>query len=141
MQTDAVIDRIARIRERANAFILAELARRGIAGLVPSHGGILAQLFRQGEVSMGRLAVLIDRKKNTVTTLVRKLEAAGYVACEKDPEDSRVVLVRPTAKALALRPDFEAISRALLSRVWGDMTEAQRQALMAGLEQVAANLG
>lgn len=141
MDTDAVIDRIARIRERANAFLVAELARRGATGLVPSHGGILAQLYRQGGLPMGRLAGLIGRKKNTVTTLVRKLEAGGYVVCERDPGDSRVVVVRPTAKAEAFRPEFEAISHALLSRVWGDMPQTERQALMAGLERLAANLG
>lgn len=141
METDAVIDRIARIRERADAFLVAELARRGATGLVPSHGGILAQLYRQGALPMGRLAALIGRKKNTVTTLVRKLAGAGYVVCEKAPGDSRVVMVRPTAKAEAFRPAFEAISRELLARVWGDMPEAERRALMAGLARIAANLG
>lgn len=141
MDTDAVIDRIARIRAGANAFLVAELRRRGVAGLVPSHGGILAHLYRLGGLPMGRLAGLIGRKKNTVTTLVRKLEAAGYVVCDRDPADSRVVIARPTAKAEAFRPQFEAISRELLDRVWGDMPEAERQALMAGLERLAANLG
>jgi DNA-binding MarR family transcriptional regulator len=141
MPTHAVIDRIARIREKANAFLVAELARRGVPGLVPSHGSILARLYLHGPLPMGRLAALIGRKKNTVTTLVRKLEAAGYVSCGRDAGDSRVVLVAPTAKAEAFRPDFEAISRALLARVWGDMPESARLALMAGLERLEANLG
>jgi len=141
MDTDMVIDRIARIRERANAFVIAELTRRGVTGLVPSHGSILARLYRQGGLPMGRLATLIGRKKNTVTTLVRKLVAAGYVVCEKDPADSRVVMVRPTEKAKAFRPVFEAISRDLLVRVWGEMPEAARRDLMAGLECILGNLG
>ena len=52
MDTDMVIDRIARIRERANAFVIAELTRRGVTGLVPSHGSILARLYRQGGLPM-----------------------------------------------------------------------------------------
>lgn len=141
MDTDSVIDRTARIREKANAFIVAELAGRGVTGLVPSHGSLLAQLYSHGSLPMGRLAALIRRKKNTVTTLVRKLEAAGYVTCRKDAVDSRVTLVAPTEKAEAFRQDFQAISQALLERVWGDMPEDARLALVAGLKRLEANLG
>jgi len=140
MHSATVIDAISRIREKADAFLVAELSRRGVTGLVPSHGSILAALYRYGPLPMGRLARLIRRKKNTVTTLVRKLEAAGYVACRKDPADSRVTLVAPTATAEAFRKEFEAISRLLLDRVWGAMPEAERRALMAGLETLEANL-
>jgi MarR family transcriptional regulator, organic hydroperoxide resistance regulator len=141
MNTDMVIDRIARIREKSNAFILAELSRRGVTGLAPSHGSLLAHLYQGGPLPMGRLADLIRRKKNTVTTLVRKLEAAGYVGCRKDEGDNRVTLVALTAKAEAFRGDFETISRDLLRRVWGDMPPAEREVLMAGLERLEANLG
>lgn len=140
MQTDVVIDLIARIRERVDSILVAELKRRGVENLVPSHGAILAQLYRFGPLSMGRLAQLIRRKKNTVTTLVRKLEAAGYVVCDKDPTDSRVTLVAPTAQAAAFEPDFTAISRLILDRIWGTMPEAERHALMAGLARLDANL-
>ena len=103
METDAVIDRIACIRERAHALLVAELARRGAVGLVPSHGGILAQLYRQGCLPMGRLAGLIGRRKNTVTTLVRKLEAAGYVTRTRDADDERRVQVALTPAGAALK--------------------------------------
>ena len=91
--------------------------------------------------SMGRLAEGIRRKKNTVTTLVRKLEAAGYVTCGKDKNDSRVTLVAPTAKAEAFRAEFLAISRSLLDRVWAGVPEAEREALMRTLARLEANLG
>ena len=50
-------------------------------------------------------------------------------------------MVRPTEKAKAFRPVFEAISRDLLVRVWGEMPEAARRDLMAGLECILGNLG
>jgi len=141
MRSVMVIDLIARIHERADAFLVAELRRRGLTGLVPSHGSILAALYRFGPLPMGRLAACIRRKKNTVTTLVRKLAAAGYVACRKDPDDSRVTLVCPTAKAEAFREEFAVISQVLVDRAWGEMPEVDRQAVMAGLEGLEANLG
>jgi DNA-binding MarR family transcriptional regulator len=141
MSTEAIIHLAAQVRERANALIVSELERRGAAGLAPSHGAILAQLYRQGPLPMTRLARLIGRKKNTLTSLIAKLEALGYVASQPDPGDSRVRLIAPTAKALAFRRDFEEISRLLLDKAWGDMPRDQRQALVRGLEQVANNLG
>lgn len=141
MSTEAIIHLAAQVRERANALIVAELERRGAASLAPSHGAILAQLYRQGPLPMNRLANLIGRKKNTLTSLIAKLEALGYVTRQPDPQDSRVHLIAPTDKALAFRRDFDEISRLLLERAWGDMPRDQRQALVRGLEQVANNLG
>lgn len=141
MSTERVIHLASQVRERANALIVAELARRGAAGLAPSHGAILVQLYRQGPLPMNRLASLIGRKKNTLTSLIAKLEALGYVARQPDPRDSRVSLIAPTDQALRFRRDFEEISRLLLDKAWGDMPQDQREALVRGLEQVANNLG
>lgn len=90
---------------------------------------------------MGVLAKAIDRKKNTLTVLVKKLEEAGYVRRTPSPADSRVTLIALTAKGEAFRTDFAAVSERLLAAVWGDMPPAQREALVAGLERVLRNLG
>lgn len=141
MRTDHVIALIADIRERAHEWIVAELTRRGHPGIVPSHGAILARLYDQGPMAMNALATAIGRRKNTVTVLVRKLEATGYVRRQGSPDDSRVTLVALTDKGEAFRGDFEAVSTALLARVWGGMDDARRQELVAGLETVRDNLG
>ncbi len=141
MSTERVIHLASQVRERANALIVAELERRGAAGLAPSHGAILVQLYRQGPLPMNRLASLIGRKKNTLTSLIAKLEALGYVARQPDPKDSRVSLIAPTDQARRFRRDFEEISRLLLDKAWGAMPPDQREALVRGLEQVANNLG
>lgn len=141
VRTDHVIALVSGIRERANALICAELERRGHPGLVPSHGAILAALYDQGALPMGALARTIDRKKNTLTVLVKKLEEAGYVRRLPSPADSRVTRIALTAKGEAFRTDFAAVSETLLAAVWGDMTPAQREGLVAGLERVRRNLG
>jgi DNA-binding MarR family transcriptional regulator len=142
MNTDGIIALAARVRARANEIIAQELRQRGVLGLVPSHGAILHHLFLQeGPLPMGRLAQLIGRKKNTVTTLVRKLEKHGYVERQPDPTDSRVSLVGLTPQGAAFRNYLDEISEMLLSRVWGHMPLAERQALVAGLEKILANLG
>ena len=89
---------------------------------------------------MSALAEAIGKQKNTVTTLVGKLEQAGYVIKSPSQEDSRVTLVSLSGKALAAKADFDAISHTLLDAVWGDMPQADRETLVAGLEKVLRNI-
>lgn len=141
MRTEHVVALVSRIRESANALVVSELTRLGHPDLAPSHGAILAVLYDRGELPMGALAQAIGRKKNTLTVLVRKLEGAGYVHRTGSSGDSRVSMIALTPKGEAFRKDFAAISQMLLSRVWGDMEQGQREALVRGLERVLANLG
>lgn len=140
MSTNHVVALMGRILEKANGILTDELTKRGHPGLVPSHGAILAKLYTEGALPMGVIAEAIDRKKNTVTTLVKKLEKEGYVERTPSTEDSRIALVSLTAKGTAFRKDFQDISNVLLSAVWQDMPQQEKETLMAGLEQLAKNL-
>jgi len=140
MRTEQIIHLISMIHDRAGELIRAELDRRGPAGLVPSHGSILAMLYAHGPLPMNALAQGIGRRKNTVTTLVRKLEDAGFVQRSTDPADSRVTMVGLTDRGEAFRADFAEISGRLLAKIWGDMDPARRQELTAGLEEILGNM-
>ena len=97
-----VVARASRIREAANALILRELERHGVKGLVPSHGSLLCLLYAETNVSMCVLAERLHRTRPTVTVLVDKLVALGYVTREQDPGDRRVTWVRLTDAGRAL---------------------------------------
>ena len=47
MKQTKTIFLISKIREKANKFILADLAQHGITKLAPSHGDILACLYQR----------------------------------------------------------------------------------------------
>lgn len=140
MKTDHIVALISRIREQANNLLVAELAKRGHSGLAPSHGAILHTLSERGPMPMSALADAIGKQKNTVTTLVNKLEQAGYVVKTPSREDSRVTLVSLSEKAVAAQPDFAAISQTLLNSVWADMPQGEREALVTGLEKILRNI-
>ena len=140
MKTDHIINLVSRIRGQANSLLVAELEKRGHAGLAPSHGAILHALAERGPLPMSALAEAIGKQKNTVTTLVNKLEKAGYVIKSPKRDDSRVTLVSLSDKAVAARPDFAAISQTLLSAVWADMPQTEREALVQGREKVLRNI-
>lgn len=109
----AIFSNTARLRERGNAFILAELKKAGLDAVAPSHGDVLACLLSSEVCNMSELARQVRRSKSTLTTLVEKLEKSGYVRRSPDPQDSRGVLVSLTERGRSLRPVFEAVSEGL----------------------------
>ncbi len=138
--TAGVVDLVSRIHRRTREILLEELSRSGAEGLAPSHGDILIRLYREGPLSMSRLAERVDRRKNTLTVLVRKLQESGYVTCAPDPSDGRALRVSLTPKGRAFEADFRAISARLLERIWGDMPDDERERLIGGLRRLRENL-
>jgi DNA-binding MarR family transcriptional regulator len=135
-----VVSMVAAIRRRANEYMLRQLADQGLEGLGPSHAGILGRLFQHGDMAMAQIAAAIRRDKSTVTTLVRKLEAMGYVARRKAPDDARKSLISLTPKGRALRPSYERIIRELTDLALTGLDAEERRTLMALLQRVRNNL-
>ena len=133
---------VARIRERANLVIERELRARGVVGIVPAHGPVLKLLLEQDTpVPIKAVVEDVGRVKSTVTVMIQTLERHGYLRKLPCEADNRATLVELTAAGRALRDDFEAISSKLLDRVYGDMPLADRERLIALLDQVERNLG
>ena len=139
MKSKQIISLIARIRYGANTLIIRELERHGVSGIAPSHGDILARLFACSSLTMTELAQAINRKKNTLTTLVEKLEKLGYVEKLQDRDDARVTLIRLTEKGKALRPHFDAVSDKLLFTAYKGMTEGEQEKLFKLLVKMNEN--
>lgn len=130
---------IAQARGAANDYLTRELNRHGLEGLVPTHGSILAALTMQGEMSMTALAQLIRRRKSTVTALVSKLEALGYVERFASSEDSRVTMVRLTPKGKALQNPFAVISEGLLATGLRGFSDEELQTLQELIIRIIHN--
>ena len=115
--------------ERADRWLVAELAAAGLKGLAPSHGDVFALLFQKGEATMHEIAAFARRTKPTTTILVDKLEALGYVTREASGTDARCQIVRLTSTGEALRPKFEEISRRLIAKLYGGLDDAEAATL------------
>mgnify|MGYP003603564883 FL=1 len=131
---------MSRIREQANKLIVRELRQRGVEGIVPSHGEIMVHLFAAEECTMQNLAKQINRTKPTVTVLIEKLVACGYVVKEKSAEDNRVTLIKLSAKGWELKPIFEVISAKMNAVVYQGLCEEEAEMLEKVLTQINGNL-
>ena len=142
MKQTKTIFLISKIREKANKFILADLAQHGITKLAPSHGDILACLYQRERVTMKEISDSIHRTKPTVTVLVNKLaEELGLVTKFQAEEDSRVIYVELTEQGKALQKLFEKVSADLVQKVFQNMEQEEMKKLEISLQKILDNLG
>lgn len=138
---DGIAGQIGRIREKANALVEDELKNRGIKGIVPAHGPVLAFLLRQSEpVPIKAVVESVRRVKSTVTVTIGTLEKHGYLRKLPCETDARVTYVELTAKGHRLRKDFDEISQALRNKLYGDMSQEERERLVRQLDEIEENL-
>lgn len=131
---------IAKIHEKGNRYILEELNKNGITELAPSHGDILAMLYKYEKLTMKDLAEKIHRTKPTVTVLVNKLEKLSYVKREKSSEDSRITYIKLTSKGEEFRSIFEKISEDLNKMLYKNLSEDDANILDSLLSKMEKNI-
>lgn len=139
MDTNRVAAQISDIRIKINSYLLQELQKNGISGLAPSHGALLNHLFHNKVVTMKDLAIAVRRDKSTVTSLVGKLVAEGYVEKQPSVDDQRSYNVMLSQKGEKLRPVFMEISNTLLSRIWQGVDDTERLEVMRILKKIGDN--
>lgn len=86
---------VDRVRRRFGEAIRAELADLPYTDVRRSELRILLVISPSG-TSLTQLADLTGITKQSLSEFVERLERAGYVATETNPEDRRVKLIRPT---------------------------------------------
>lgn len=64
---------------------------------------VMMALWESGQTTMKALSDRVMLESNTLTPLLKKLEAAGLVTRARNKADERVLDVAPTEKGLALR--------------------------------------
>jgi DNA-binding MarR family transcriptional regulator len=74
--------------------------------------------------SVGELGERLHLDSGTLTPLLKRLAAMGYVTRSRDAEDERRVLVSVTAEGLALRDRLAAVPESLLACLGMDIARA-----------------
>jgi DNA-binding MarR family transcriptional regulator len=74
---------------------------------------VMMVLWERGKTTMKALTEELMLDSNTLTPLLKKLEAAGLVERSRNRDDERVLDVAPTDKGMALKLDGQRASLAL----------------------------
>jgi DNA-binding MarR family transcriptional regulator len=107
------------------------------AGLGSLEWRVLATLSGQLPMAVGQLAQEVLSQQPTVTKLVQRLAAQGWVELRDDPADQRRTLVQITATGQRLIAPLIEASREHEARVLADLDEADVSRLKRQLRQLA----
>jgi DNA-binding MarR family transcriptional regulator len=109
-------------------------------GLHTGHELLLMHLWDRGPQRQADLAAEFDTDSASMTRTVQRLERAGFVRRQPDPEDGRATLVDSTPAGMALRDRIEGLWAELEADTVGDMTPSQQRQLLRGLQRLETNL-
>ena len=126
-----IVSLMSRTLGAANRYLVELMAREGLAGIVPSHGDILMQLFAHDA---------IGKDPSTVTALVRKLANAGYVEKAPNPRDRRMCEVRLTDAGRALEPAMDRVSHTLITTLTNSIPAADLAATCRTMKAMQKNM-
>lgn len=120
--------------DRQVCFALAVAARRVVALYRPvleamdlTHPQYLVMLalWEQQPQRVSDLARRLSLEPPTLSPLLKRLEAIGYVTRERDPADERALQVRLTRRGSALRRRAEQVPPAIVDRLGMPVAELE----------------
>ena len=95
-------------------------------------------LAQEGGATAGRLATLMGLTTGAITTVVDRLEAAGFARRERDENDRRRVRVALTEKAHSELMPFYAPLQEMSEQLFSRYTEEQLELLLGFLVEAGA---
>ena len=131
--------------EQQVCFALSVAARSVVAiyrpllepmGLTHPQYLVMLALWQHAPLSVRDLSRLLQLDPGTLSPLLKRLEAIGYLRRERDPADERSLAITLTGSGRALRERAMQIPPAVVSRLGMPIEDLQR--LHASLTQVIA---
>jgi DNA-binding MarR family transcriptional regulator len=104
---------LAKATQRWNELLAERFAAAGYPDVRPSYGSVLVPLFEQDGLRMGELARRARLSKQTMTTMIRRLEHDRLVERRPDPGDARAPLIFLTRRSRRFEPVAAATLREL----------------------------
>lgn len=100
----------------------------------------IAHLAREEGINQAALAERLEVKPITLTRLIDRMEAAGWVKRQADPEDRRASLLFLTAKAQPILDELWAHADEALADLLEGVSLAARRELVKALVRMKQNL-
>jgi DNA-binding MarR family transcriptional regulator len=106
---------------------------------------IMFTLQRAGDMTMSRLAEVLNVSFSNATGLIDRMEERGFIERQRVPSDRRVVLVRVTPAGEAILREVDALSdellRSVLERLPASQLRGVAHAISALREAVDSTVG
>jgi DNA-binding MarR family transcriptional regulator len=132
----SVVDAIPRIRRACRPLFESDPA--GGPKLTPHQARVLAFLDERDPAMVGELAEHLGVTASTMSLTLKRLEGAGYVTRDRDPQDRRVTNVRLTRAGGRARDARRDLDPERVERMLAMLSPADRSAALRGVAVLAA---
>lgn len=129
------IRRILRAAEQGGRKLATE------TGLTPSQVLVLQEIERRGETTPSVVAANLQFGQATVTNLVDRLMAAGFVTRQRNERDKRQVILRVTTEGRAALESAPDLLQVRFRDRFEELPTWEQAMILAGLERLGQILG
>jgi DNA-binding MarR family transcriptional regulator len=139
---EALLDAlVGELHEMVGMMRCAGTGRMVKSGISMTHLHILWLLEHHGDLTMGRLAELVDVSLSNASGLIDRMEERGLVERIRVPDDRRVVLVRCSPEGAQMRDEIEAIKQDQMRSILGKLDRDQLTRLLGAVGDLRGAVG
>ncbi|MBO5893667.1 MAG: MarR family transcriptional regulator [Alistipes sp.] len=120
-------------------YIATKLRQHNIP-LTPEQFMLIDLLWNQGEMTQQQLANLLQKDKNSVTTLVDAIEHKGLVVRKQNSNDRRSNTIVLTDKALDIKFDAKQKGISILDHILEGISEDELHSFLHTLRKLDKNM-
>ena len=131
---------VARIHQLSGRIFARMLKEHGIEEINPAQGRIMFVLWRQDGLPISDLARRTQLGKSTLTSMLDRLEEAGWLRREASPRDRREIIIRRTEKDRALEKLYVDVSEKMAGVWYEGFERAEIGRFEADLQRILDNL-
>ena len=131
---------IAKIHQITNRMFTQMLKNYGIGELNSGQGRILFALWQKDDIPIRELSVKTQLTKSTLTTMLKRLETAGFLTRNSDEDDERITNVKLSEKSKKLQKKYVEVSKKMTEVFYRTLTEEDIDQFEGYLRRILNNL-
>ena len=141
LMTSDGIDRLGFLIHDAQRLLRKRFEIRGAEyGLSAAQWRLLVRVVKDEGVPQARLAEILEIEPISVSRLLDRMEAGGWITRQQDAGDRRVRMIFPTDKSRSVFVAIKSVAGEVYEEALAGLTGEQRRALIGGLGRIVENL-
>lgn len=104
---------LSKIHQLSGRILARMLKESGITEINPAQGRIMFALWRNDNIPISELVKQTSLGKSTLTSMLDRLEEAGYIKRVRSTEDRRTIFIRRTEKDKAFQDKYVKVSKGM----------------------------
>jgi MarR family transcriptional regulator, organic hydroperoxide resistance regulator len=131
---------LAKIHQLGGRVFARLLKEHGVDQINPAQGRIMFALWQQDGIPINDLSQRTKLGKSTLTSMLDRLERAGWLKRVPSKEDRRKILIQRTEKDRAVEGLYVHVSQEMNAIWYKGFTEPQIERFETDLQQILDNL-